>query len=241
MRTAFISDIHGNLEALETALHDIKSRDIEDLYCLGDVVNYGANPNECLNITRSVVKALVRGNHEAGLTSDRIASTFNPYAKQAIFWTREQMSEDDRQILASLPLTHVEKEWMMVHATIETPEEFEYLYDPADAFRNYPYMNVPVCFYGHTHVPMLFSQRDRRALHLTAGKYYLSREDRQLVNVGSIGQPRDHDPRLAYMIFDTNEFSIELIRLNYDIKTAADKIRKAGLPGFLAERLGYGQ
>ena len=241
MRVAFISDIHGNLEALETALRDIKSRSIDSIYCLGDIVNYGANPNECLNITRRVTKASIQGNHEAGLTSDRIVATFNPYARQAILWTREQMSEEDRRILSSLPLTHAEKEWMIVHATLETPEEFEYLYDPADALRNFPYMNVPVCFYGHTHVPMLFSQQDRRALHLTAGKYFLNREDRSLVNVGSIGQPRDHDPRLAYMIFDTDEFSVELVRLNYDIKTTAEKIRKVGLPGFLADRLGYGQ
>ncbi len=241
MRLALISDIHANLEALETALTDIRAKAIENIACLGDIINYGANPNECLNMTRRVAKIIIQGNHEAALASDRVASTFNPNAFQAILWTRKQISEEDRRILSSLPFTHVAEEYMLVHGTLETPEEFEYLFDPADALRNFPYMTAPVCFYGHTHTPMLFSQKDRRALHLTAGKYPLSRENRYMINVGSIGQPRDHDPRLGYMIFDAAAFSVELVRLNYDIDTAAGKIKKAGLPTFLAERLRCGQ
>ncbi|MBI4431593.1 MAG: metallophosphoesterase family protein [Candidatus Omnitrophica bacterium] len=241
MRTALISDIHANLEALETALANIRTRGIDTIFCLGDIINYGANPNECLSLTRRVSKAIIRGNHESALVSDKVAATFNPYARRAILWTRDQLDAEDRRILSSLPLIHIEKEWMMVHGTLEAPEEFEYLYDPADALRNFPYMSAPVCFYGHTHVPMLFSQKGRRALHLTAGKYPLEREDRYLINVGSIGQPRDHDPRLAYLVYDADEFSVELVRLNYDFKTTAAKIREAGLPIFLADRLGYGQ
>ncbi len=241
MRLALISDIHANLEALETALADIRARAIENIVCLGDIINYGANPNECLNRVRQVVKIIIQGNHEAALVSDRVASTFNPNAFQAILWTRNQISEEDRRILSSLPFTHAEKDWTVVHGTLEMPEGFEYLFDPADALRNFPYMTTPVCFYGHTHMPMLFSQKDRHALHLTAGKYPLSRESRYLINVGSIGQPRDHDPRLGYMIFDAEEFSVELVRLNYDIDAAAGKIKKAGLPNFLAERLRHGQ
>ena len=241
MRIALISDIHANLEALETALADIDAKAIKHIVCLGDIINYGANPNECLNRVRQVSKIIIQGNHEAALMSDRIASTFNPNALQAILWTRRQISEEDRCIFSSLPFTHAEKDWTVVHGMLETPEEFEYLFDPADALRNFPLMNTPVCFYGHTHMPMLFSQKDKRSLHLAAGKYPLSRENRYIINVGSIGQPRDHDPRLGYMIFDAEEFSIELVRLNYDIDTAAGKIRKAGLPTFLAERLRRGQ
>lgn len=241
MRIALISDIHANLEALETALADIHAKAIERIVCLGDIINYGANPNECLNTIRRAVKIIIQGNHEAALISDRMAATFNPNAFQAILWTRKQISEEDRRILSSLPFTHAEKDWAIVHGTPEAPEEFEYLFDPADALRNFPYMTTPVCFYGHTHVPMLFSQNDRSTLHLMVGKYPLSRENRYLINVGSIGQPRDHDSRLGYMIFDEDEFSVELVRLNYDIETAAGKIKKAGLPVFLAERLGRGQ
>lgn len=242
MRHALISDIHANLEALEVALNDIRAKSIERIYCLGDVVNYGANPNECLKLVRDAAPVIIRGNHEAALVSEEIASTFNPYARDALEWTREQLPEEDRRSLSRLPLTYAQGEWMLVHGTVEQPENFDYLFDAADASRNFRHFSgCRICFFGHTHVPLLFSEKNRQAFHLSPGKVELAREDRYIINVGSVGQPRDLDPRLGYMIFDDEDFSIEFVRLFYDYKVAARKILKMGLPSFLADRLGVGR
>lgn len=240
MRYAFISDIHANLEALQTALDDIQSRSVDEVYCLGDIINYGANPNECLKRVRESARQVIQGNHEAALVSDAVADSFNPFAKTAIYWTRERLAETDRRALSKLPFVFEKNDWVITHSTLESPEDFDYLFDPADALRSFKHMHASVCFYGHTHVPILFSEKSYYPSRPSVGRLLLSREDRYIINVGSVGQPRDRDPRLAYLIFDDDRYEIEWVRLAYDWNLTARKIREAGLPYFLADRLGAG-
>ena len=241
MRYALISDIHANLEALTVALADIRKRSIDQIVCLGDVTNYGADPVPCLKRIREAASAILLGNHEVALLSDEMADLFNPYAREALLWTREQLSTEDKHWLATRPLTMMKDDWMAVHATPETPDAFEYLFDMADALRNFRSMEAPICFYGHTHVPLLFAEYDSQAVRLPARNYALDRTRRYIINVGSVGQPRDGDPRLAYTVFDEETWEVELVRLSYDVKAAQRKIENQGLPSMLAERLAYGQ
>ena len=225
MKIAYISDIHSNLEALEAALQEISHMGVDRIYCLGDIVGYGADPNDCIELIRDIADGAIAGNHDfaaVGLTS---TEHFNSFAQAAIGWTDEQLTESNRQYLKDLPFTCSNDNVFCVHATPIAPEKWGYIFSREDAHRHLEAFDEPICFIGHSHIPALFESKDRA---------------RCIVNIGSIGQPRDRDPRLSFVIFDTETVEFERIRLNYDIEKAAAQIRKAGLPEFLAERLFLG-
>ena len=240
MRYAVIADIHANLEAFEVVLADSKDQNCTHYCCLGDVVGYNANPKECLDIVRSMGMPCVKGNHDEYCSSDDDLEGFNPHAAQAVNWTRKQLSEEDRKWLRDLKYVRLVASFSMVHATLDGPQRWGYVFDKLMAAASFTYQNTSVCFFGHTHVPVAFV-RDSVVRGGTYSKFKVEPGKKYFVNVGSVGQPRDGNPKAAYVIYDLDEGTIELRRLDYDIAKAQKKILEAGLPARLAERLALGK
>ncbi len=240
MKYAIISDIHSNLEAFNTVLEHAKEQGCEKYVCGGDVVGYNANPKECMDIVRQMEMPCVMGNHDQYVGEEFDLSSFNPVAAEAVLWTRAQLSEEEREWLRTLRFIRLVDTFAVVHATMDGPRYWGYVQDKMGAAASFTYQTTQVCFHGHTHVPLAFRQ-DERVEGGTYSRIELERNKKYFINVGSVGQPRDGDPRAAYVIYDTDEKVIELFRLNYDLETAQEKIRAAGLPERLAERLAVGK
>ena len=243
MKFAIIADIHGNLEAFQTVLEDIKQQKCTHYACLGDVVGYNANPKECLEIVRAMNIPCVKGNHDEYCSTESPLDGFNPAAAEAVFWTRKQLSPDEQAWLRELKYKRMVTTFTIVHATLDEPERWGYVFEPLHAAPSFTYQNTPVCFFGHTHVPRAFI-RDNANNTVRGGtysKFKVEAGKKYFVNVGAIGQPRDGNPKAAYVVYDVEEGTIELRRLDYDIPTAQRKILEAGLPPRLAERLAFGR
>ena len=240
MRYAIIADIHSNLEALRVVLEDGKNQKCTHWVCLGDVVGYNANPKECLDIIRDMGMPCVKGNHDEYCSSETNLEGFNPHAAEAIQWTRQQLTEEDRQWLKDLKYIRLVASFQIVHATLDGPQRWGYVFDRLAAAASFTYQNTAVCFFGHTHVPVAFI-RDSMVRGGTYSKFKVEPGKKYFVNVGAIGQPRDNNPKAAYVVYDLDESTIELRRLEYDIATAQKKILDAGLPPRLAERLAFGK
>lgn len=239
-RYAIIADIHANLDAFQVVLEDIKQQQCTHVVCLGDVVGYGANPKECLDIVRDMNIPCIKGNHDEMCSVDETLEGFNPYAAEAILWTRDQLSEVDRKWLRDLKYTRLIANFTIVHATLDVPQRWGYVFDKHMAAASFTYQNTAVCFFGHTHVPLAFI-RDTMVRGGTYSKFKTEAGKKYFVNVGSIGQPRDNNPKAAYVVYDLDEGFIELRRLDYDIASAQKKIMAAGLPQRLADRLALGK
>src|SRR6185312_7842305 len=238
MKFAIIADIHANLEAFQVVLADSKEQKCTHYACVGDVVGYGANPKECLDIVRTMGMPCVKGNHDEYCSIDGELDGFNPHAAEAVNWTRKQLSEDDRQWLRDLKYIRMVTSFTIVHATLDGPQRWGYVFDKLAAAASFTYQNTPVCFFGHTHVPVAFI-RDTVVKGGTYSKFKVDPTRKYFVNVGSVGQPRDNNPKSAYVVYDVDEGTIELRRLDYDIAAAQKKILDAGLPPRLAERLAF--
>jgi len=250
MRYGIISDIHGNLEALTSVFADLQGRKYAHLLCLGDVIGYGANPNEC---TRFVMRnctshsnknvPVVTGNHEYAATTGDV-SGMNDRAASAALWTKDQLGEGEMKFLIGLPLIMRTDSILLVHGTPFEPDEMYYLESVSMAHSSFESLpeDVKVCFVGHTHCPMVFSRNKsgavevihRSAIDIEEGSKYI-------VNVGSVGQPRDSNPDACYALYDDQSGTIEFHRVSYDIATAQRKIISAGLPEILSRRLALGQ
>lgn len=240
MKYAVIADIHSNLEALEVVLADAKAQNCTHYCCIGDVVGYGANPRECLEIVRSMGMPCVKGNHDEYCSMDETLEGFNPHAAEAVQWTRQQLSAEERQWLRDLKYVRLVASFTMVHSTLDVPQRWGYVFDKLAAAASFTYQNTAVCFFGHTHVPVAFI-RDSVVRGGTYSKFKVEPGRKYFVNVGSVGQPRDLNPKAAYVVYDLDEQTIELRRLDYDIAKAQKKILEAGLPPRLAERLEHGK
>jgi predicted phosphodiesterase len=240
MKFAIIADIHANLEAFQVVLADIKDQKCTHYACVGDVVGYGANPKECLAIVRQMGMPCVKGNHDEYCSTDDQLDGFNPHAAEAVNWTRGQLSADERQWLRDLKYFRMVTSFSMVHATLDGPQRWGYVFNKLDAAASFTYQNTGVCFFGHTHVPVAFI-RDSVVRGGTYSKFKVEQGKKYFVNVGSVGQPRDNNPKAAYVVYDVDDGTIELRRLDYDIPAAQKKILEAGLPPRLAERLAYGR
>jgi predicted phosphodiesterase len=240
MKYAIIADIHANLDAFRVVLDDIQKQKCERIVCLGDVVGYNAYPKECLDIVRSMNIPCIKGNHDEYCSVDENMEGFNPYAAEAIQWTRLQLPEDDRKWLRDLKYLRLIANFTIVHATLDVPQRWGYVFDKLAAAASFTYQNTNVCFFGHTHVPVAFV-RDNMVRGGTYSKFKVEPGRKYFVNVGSIGQPRDNNPKAAYVVYDMDDNTIELRRLDYDIAAAQRKIREVGLPERLAERLALGK
>ena len=251
MRYAALSDIHSNLEALTAVLDALASKQIDRYLCLGDVVGYGADPAACLARLRALEAVIVGGNHDLACIGKLDLGWFNEAARAALLWTRDQLSFTDLDDLRRLPLTATEGPFTLVHGTLRHPERFEYLVDVAQALDTMVACRTLMCLLGHTHLPcfMEFDRHQRRLMRILTAPEELAevpyQDDaealRYLFNPGSVGQPRDGDPRASFAVIDTGQRRVSIHRVPYDIAAAQHKIRHVGLPEFLADRLGLGR
>jgi diadenosine tetraphosphatase ApaH/serine/threonine PP2A family protein phosphatase len=240
VRYAILSDIHGNLEALDAVLADAASR-ADDILCLGDIVGYGADPLACIERVAERARAVVAGNHEHGVAGLLDLDWFNDRARAAAEWTRRRLDGDHLAWLATRPLVAETDDATLVHASPARPAEWDYLVSAEEGYDAFPAFATRVCFVGHSHRPGAWSVGSSgREYEPGATEIELERGRRYLVNVGSVGQPRDGDPRAAYALWDVAGRRVTIERVPYDLATARRKILGAGLPRFLAERLSIG-
>ncbi len=233
MRIAVLSDIHANLEALTRCLERAEQAGADAIYCLGDIVGYNADPSECLKRVRSRCDGIVIGNHDAVVAGREKIGTLPPDGQTAVREHREQLSDVQIDFLASLPLKLQAEGCTFVHAAPGTPSDWKRLRSYPAARDQFKHFGTDVCFVGHTHVPSVVADK--------LGVFEVRSGNRYIINVGSVGQPRDQNPRLSFGIFDTQRFSYENVRVRYDVSRATEKIRRADrLPGRLAERLEKG-
>ncbi|KPK96792.1 MAG: hypothetical protein AMJ95_12245 [Omnitrophica WOR_2 bacterium SM23_72] len=238
MRYGIFSDIHSNREALEAVLEAIREEDIDHYLCAGDLVGYAANPNECIERVLGLKPVIVAGNHDWGAVHLFPSDYFNQWAAVALSWTARCLTEKNRSLLSSLKLVYKNEDLTLVHGTLNDPADFHYLVDISDAQATFRLLTTDVCFIGHTHRPGIFSKRglanvryqEESFLRMAPGHKYI-------VNVGSVGQPRDGNPMASYCIYDSQKKEIVIKRVDYDKQTAKRKIEEAGLPHFLGERL----
>ena len=240
MRFAIFSDIHANLEALEAVLADAHQRKCTHFVCLGDVVGYNANPNECLDRVRQLDCPTVKGNHDEQASVSRFPTDFNQLAERAIKWTRDKLTEKDKQWLRDLPFQKQVRDFTIVHATLDTPEQWGYVFNNLDAAASFTYQHTTICFFGHTHVPMVFI-RDEGVRRELIDHVRIEPAKKYFINVGSVGQPRDGNWRAAYCVYDIENNLVQQLRLKYDLAAAQKKVIEAGLPRMLAERLAMGR
>lgn len=243
MKYGVFSDVHGNLEALDAVLHALRQESAERIWCLGDLVGYGANPNECVDRIREAADAVVLGNHDAACIGAESSEGFNPHARAAVEWTGRQLSEANRAWIRGLPLTESIEDNLLVHASPFEPERWHYIHArtrPPDVERGFAATTARCAFVGHSHQQLVLVKRGAEFYRFLGTQLQLEEGHRYLVNVGSAGQPRDGDARAAYVLYDTVKETITLARVAYDVATAQRKIRDAGLPAFLADRLESG-
>ena len=240
MKIAIFGDIHANLEGLEAVLQDAADRDCTHFVCIGDIVGYNANPRECLEVVRQLECPVVKGNHdeEASLNTDLVG--LNPLAERAMQWTRDNLTTEDKTYLSELRMVRQVRDFTIVHATLDSPSSWGYVTNKFDAMASFGYQYTPVCFFGHTHSPKFYVKTTTvnvergSSIEIENGKKYF-------INVGSAGQPRDGDWRVAYAIYDLGVNRVTIRRLEYDLPKTQKKIIDAGLPTMLAERLELGK
>ena len=237
MRYAVLSDIHANLEALRAVLADCQG-EVDGLVCLGDLVGYGADPLACVEIVAERADRLIAGNHEYGVAGLLDLAWFNPAARAAAEWTASRLDADHRAYLAALPLSANLPDATLVHASPRHPEEWEYLITPEDGFEAFAAFDTRLCFVGHSHRPGCWSLGSAgHDYERGAGEILLEAGRRYIINVGSVGQPRDRDPRACYAVWDVDGRRVSIRRVTYDAAEARRKIVAAGLPRILADRL----
>lgn len=246
MKIAVFSDIHSNLEALQAVLEDADAQGCTRLFCCGDVVGYGGSPNECCKILQEKRIPTVKGNHDAatGVDSPLRPDYFNPIAAVSLQWTREYTTVSNREWLDSLPLVLVKPELGLTisHASPISPGDWTYVTSPVKGAPVLTYMPTPLCFIGHSHEGAVFwMEEDGHVMMVPPCQMRLRPKERYLINVGSVGQPRDNDARASYFIYDQTDRVITPRRVPYRVEAAQYKIRLAGLPEKLANRLGIGR
>jgi predicted phosphodiesterase len=243
MKYGLLGDIHANLSALEAALDHLDSAGAEVIVSLGDVVGYGAAPGPCIRRLREQGVVVVRGNHDAAVAGQLDLRRFHPFARSSALWTRDSLGREERAWLGTLPYRIDLEACSAAHGAYHAPEEFRYVRCPADADPSLDALPRPVGFVGHTHLPvtlMRLSDDPHRTAYSTDIKVDLSGAQVSLINVGSVGQPRDGDPRATCALFDPEAELVELMRVEYDIEREVSRLCEAGLPTALGERLRKG-
>ncbi|MBD3346198.1 MAG: metallophosphoesterase [Chitinivibrionales bacterium] len=243
MRYAIISDIHGNLEALEAVIRDIDERSVDKVICLGDIVGYYPDPNDCVDLVKKRSDLCLAGNHDYAAIGRVDTRTFTYYAYAAMEWTKRNISSESKKHLSSLQLTAQVDNMFCTHSSPSTREQWAYVF-PDSELAVFEAFNSLVCrlnFIGHTHWPsIMLQEQDKIILHSTHS-IKLDASHFYLINVGSVGQPRDFDPRSCYALYDSDEQHVSLIRVRYDFTLTQKKIAANNLPTFLAERLEKGR
>ncbi len=248
MRFFILSDIHSNIEALQVCVQRANLAGYDSVFCCGDIVGYGPNPVEAIDGIRALDAVVIRGNHDRVAASQDDASEFNPHARRAVFWTRSVLPDAYRNYLASLPLgpVSVDKDAQLVHGAIT--HEDDYIFTPADAAQNLRIAEKRFTFFGHSHFPAVFAN-DMSGAPVNPPTYEFDEftavrcdgNQRFLINPGSVGQPRDGDPRASFLIWDLERCRLEFYRVEYPLEVTQQKMREANLPPYLIERLAHGR
>jgi diadenosine tetraphosphatase ApaH/serine/threonine PP2A family protein phosphatase len=233
MLVALLSDIHSNFQALETVMGEIDSRGVDEIYCLGDIVGYGADPAKCLEIVQKRCTGVVLGNHDLAVATEFGLNFLPPDGKKAAQHNRSALPEKQINYLAKLPLSIETESFTLVHASPQHPDRWQRLGSFYSSQAQFKHFSTEICFLGHTHSPSVVSDQ--------IGISRVRPGHRFLINVGSVGQPRDGDPRACAALFNTSSFEYELLRIPYDIGAAQSRIHEEDLPPRLAERLQFGR
>ena len=242
MNCVIVSDVHGNLEALLAVKKRIEKIAPDEVVFLGDAVGYGAAPNECIEELKSMASVMIAGNHDFGAVDMTDTRLFNPIAREAIEWTADALTKVNRDFLKKRPLEHVQgQEIRAVHATPYEPENWHYILSPNHALVEFEHFDETLCFIGHSHQPVIFELKDAETVVTRTDAMRIEPGRRYIVNVGSVGQPRDHDPRACLCMCDLEAGDLRIERVEYDIEAAKKRILDAGLPAVLANRLSWGE
>lgn len=241
MRVAILSDVHGNQEALLRVIDRIHAERCDRTICLGDSVGYGPFPDECVELVHKASAVVLAGNHDHALVGRTSSEYFNEYARQALSISAPLMNAHSLERLRSYPLIWEEADVLYVHATPYEPQAWHYLLNAFDAVDQWQAFSQTLCFIGHSHQPAIFScGADEVTALSVAAELVLEPETRYLVNVGSVGQPRDRNPDASFVIYDDEEKRIQWIRVPYDVQVTQRAMRKLHLPDFLIRRLSFG-
>lgn len=245
MKYLIISDIHSNLEALSAVLATVKRKKFHRILVLGDLVGYGANPNQIINIIRKLKQAVViRGNHDKVASGLESGDNFNKAAVTSALWTRKKLTPDNRSYLIRLPQgpLMVDSQIMVSHGT--PIDEDAYIFSDYDAYEVFQVMDFKICFFGHTHLPVIYAVSNQRLYTFRPNaekvKVELVNGFKYLINPGSVGQPRDKNPLASFAMYDSDRRTLTFKRVEYPVPRAQGKILKAGLPQSLANRLSIG-
>ena len=242
MRYIIFSDLHSNLEALNQFEKEISSIRYDRLVCLGDIVGYGADPNLCIDWVRNNVDFTIAGNHDLAVVEKTDISYFNAYAVEACKWTQKILTAVNRTFLESLPMDREENGVYWVHASPYQPARWYYIFSKKDAEKHFSSFDAPVCFVGHSHKPVILEQKPMGEINdYVANLWNIEPENRYIFNDGSLGQPRDGNTRPMYILYDSDERTVEFKRFDYDFTQTQNKIIENGLPTYLADRLSRGK
>ena len=235
MKYAIISDLHANLEAVEACFAEIENLKADRIISLGDLVDYCAQPIEVIQLVQNRCHAVVLGNHDEAQFNYPLSDRFNERAKISSIHTRTVLKAEHIDYFRSLPMTHSENDMLFVHSSPVDPSAYKYMLDEEAAALNFPSFAEKICFIGHSHRPLVFESSSEGFRSVEEGR--LDSAKRYIINVGSVGQPRDNNPKLSFGLFDTELWEYRNIRVEYDTKSASEKIAKEGLPEFLASRI----
>ena len=230
-----ISDVHANLEAVDACFNRIDEINPDHIICLGDLVDYCAEPNEVVEIIKSRCDAVVLGNHDEAQFNYSLSEGFSENAQISSRYTRTIINPVYVEYFRSLPLTHSEEGLLFVHSSPAVSGKYKYVLTDENAMINFKSFKEKICFIGHSHIPLIFEESENSARIVTHDG--LRNDRRYIINVGSVGQPRDNNPRLCFGVFDSEKFEFRYERTDYDIKKASEKITAEKLPAKLAKRL----
>jgi len=242
MRLALISDIHGNLTALEAVFADIDRQKVDTVHCLGDIIGYGPDPVACLELVMQRCTIKLLGNHEYAVMGLESLEQMNRAARKAAEWTTAQLGEREISMLADFDMEHTFDRYTLVHASPHEPDRWHYVLGIGEAKMSFAALRTDLCFVGHTHIPIVFLHASDGTIRQQMGHDFIAQSETQyLINIGSVGQPRDDDPRSSYVIVDTETAEIVYRRIAYDVEKTQKKMLEADMPQMLIERLAVGR
>ncbi|MBN3040873.1 MAG: metallophosphoesterase family protein [Candidatus Omnitrophica bacterium] len=237
MRYGIFSDVHSNLEAFKVVSDYLKRSKLDRLIFIGDIIGYGPRPAECISLLRDINPVLVTGNHEWGILDKLALSYFNPDARASLVWTRKQITSADIKYLSSFSLSYENEELICVHGSLSKPDKFYYIASMHEAELSFSLMQHQICFVGHSHRAGIYSLSDGFVVSLNQRQIDIEPEKKYIVNVGSVGQPRDMNNRASVCVYDSSAKTLRIDRLEYNLQATASEILKLNLPSALANRL----
>jgi predicted phosphodiesterase len=242
MRYGFFSDVHSNLEALKVVVADLQKEKLDQVFFLGDAVGYGPDPNECTSIIDQVAVVKLMGNHDYAALGLIETNLFNEYAQRSMEWTTGILTDKSLKVLSKFAMDHRFDQSYLVHSTPKEPQEWNYIFDLDDAEENFNFFNKQICLIGHSHFPVIIKKYDDRHCFLHQETWTkIEKGFKYIINIGSVGQPRDGSNLASYLVYDADEKTARIKRLPYDFAKTQAKMEKRGLPQYLIDRLAVGR